>query len=179
MNQSIDSVEAIHHDPFSIPSIGHPAYIPHHRSLAPRSSYHTHHKMAHEDDAQPQQPAAQQPQAQAQQQQQPAEGGQPSDEEVGLAVLDAARYGDLEDLQELAQTYGARHLGFQGSHNGGNTALHYGGCGERMCFVWWDGGAHRVKPPGPAQIPTPSQPAPTGTWPAPPGCSTRAWRGGP
>jgi hypothetical protein len=51
---------------------------------------------------------------------------QATDEEVGLAVLDAARYGDLEDLRELAQTYGSRHLGYQGANNGGNTALHYG-----------------------------------------------------
>lgn len=77
--------------------------------------------MAHDDEPQPQ--AAQQGQQEQQQQQ------GPSDEEVGLAVLDAARYGDMEDLQELSQTYGSRHLGFQGAANGGNTALHYGAWG--------------------------------------------------
>lgn len=61
---------------------------------------------------------------------------QPTDEEVGVAVLDAARYGDLDDLKELSQTYGARHLGFQGTENGGNTALHYGTCCMRLsCFA--------------------------------------------
>jgi hypothetical protein len=49
----------------------------------------------------------------------------PSDEEVGQAILDAARYGDVEDLQELTNTYGKNQLGFRGGY-GGNTALHFG-----------------------------------------------------
>lgn len=48
----------------------------------------------------------------------------PSDEEIGQALLEAARYGDLEDLQELTQTYGKEHLNFRGG--GDNTCLHYG-----------------------------------------------------
>lgn len=68
---------------------------------------------------------------------------QPTDEEVGVAVLDAARYGDLDDLKELSQTYGVRHLGFQGTETGGNTALHYGtrvvcvlSCLSHVTHVW-------------------------------------------
>ena len=49
----------------------------------------------------------------------------PSDEMVGVALLEAARYGDLEDLQELTKTYGAQHLAYRGAH-GNNTALHCG-----------------------------------------------------
>jgi hypothetical protein len=49
----------------------------------------------------------------------------PSDEEVGVALLEAARYGDLKDLQELTKTYGTQHLAYRGVH-GNNTALHYG-----------------------------------------------------
>eukprot|EP00624_Nannochloropsis_granulata_P001390 evm.model.NODE_16750_length_12696_cov_35.850582.6 len=48
----------------------------------------------------------------------------PSDDEVGMALLEAARYGDLEDLQQLTNTYGMQHLAYQGA-NGNNTALHY------------------------------------------------------
>jgi hypothetical protein len=49
---------------------------------------------------------------------------EPSDEAVGQALLEASRYGDLEDLRELVGTYGARHLQYRGG--GGNTSLHYG-----------------------------------------------------
>jgi len=55
----------------------------------------------------------------------PAAATAPSDEEVGVALLEAARYGDLEDLQELTKTYGTQHLAYRGAH-GNNTALHYG-----------------------------------------------------
>ena len=86
--------------------------------------------MAHDDGV----PEQAQPAPQQQPQEQQADGPGPSDEEVGLAVLDAARYGDLEDLKELAQAYGGRHLGYQqGAQQGGNTALHYGVC----CDVSW------------------------------------------
>lgn len=48
----------------------------------------------------------------------------PTDEEIGQAVLEAARYGDLEDLKELHQNYGRPHFDHKGA--GDNTALHYG-----------------------------------------------------
>ena len=52
------------------------------------------------------------------------ESSHPSDAEIGSAILDAARYGDIEDLEELTKTYGDQHLQYVGS--GGNTAIHYG-----------------------------------------------------
>lgn len=45
-------------------------------------------------------------------------------EEIGEAVLDAARYGDEEDLKELTETYGLEHLNYQDSED--TTALHKG-----------------------------------------------------
>lgn len=50
----------------------------------------------------------------------------PTDEEIGQAVLEAARYGDLDDLKELHQNYGRPHFDHKGA--GDNTALHYGEC---------------------------------------------------
>lgn len=109
----------------------------HHRSIktaaaqaVPTNTY----TMAH-DDVEQAQPQQQQPQ-QGQQQGKKGQADGPSDEDVGLAVLDAARYGDLEDLKELAQAYGTRHLGYQqGAEHGGNTALHYGVCVMRLGLI--------------------------------------------
>jgi len=112
----------------------------------------------------------------------------PTDEEVGLAVLDAARYGDLEDLQELAKAYGGRHLGYQQEGaQGGNTALHYGMRGRAPCramvgwLVGWLVGwsieaVTDVLRDGRTFL---LQPAPMATWSARPGCWSRAWRGAP
>lgn len=48
----------------------------------------------------------------------------PTDQEVGQAILEAARYGDLDDMKELKEAHGRIHLDYKGG--GGNTALHYG-----------------------------------------------------
>ncbi|GAB5035308.1 methyltransfer with n-terminal ankyrin repeats [Nannochloropsis oceanica] len=60
----------------------------------------------------------------------------PNDEEVGNALLEAARYGDLEDLQQLTNTYGKQRLAYRGA-NGNNTALHYACAnGHTDCVAW-------------------------------------------
>lgn len=51
-------------------------------------------------------------------------------EEIGEAILDAARYGDEDDLKELTQTYGLEHLNYQDSEN--TTALHKGTAAELL-----------------------------------------------
>lgn len=48
----------------------------------------------------------------------------PSKEEIGAAVLAAARYGDLEDLKELIGGFGLEFIHYQDPSN--NTPLHFG-----------------------------------------------------
>ena len=48
----------------------------------------------------------------------------PSDEEIGAAVAEAARYGDLDDLKEFTAAYGIKHIHYKDSTQ--NTGLHFG-----------------------------------------------------
>jgi len=48
----------------------------------------------------------------------------PSDEQIGAAVAEAARYGDLDDLKEFTDAYGIKHIHYQDGAK--NTGLHFG-----------------------------------------------------
>jgi ankyrin repeat protein len=73
----------------------------------------------------------------------PAQDG-PTATEVGEALLDAARYGDLEDLEQLLKDFGSSHLGY--SNQAGVTALHQGAYGLGYLL---EGALRLVTPPNP------------------------------